>query len=168
MFSMTVLFLLSTTIYLTKDKIVNAIDNIKELISVISTQYESKAMICYVTVKTIIEYEKKKLETYLKNINTRKLNKDVYEITYYIGKNKYKILTSVKRGPSLISKIMNENEEDITEAILPYFGPRGLFHYSQIITPRLLDLKKLTIVKTCGQKVTFEENDIVSYLTYIN
>jgi hypothetical protein len=55
---------------------------------------------------------------------TKKIGKNLYEVTYEINNKKYKMIVKPYLGPSPVIQVSNENLEDVTDIILPYLGPR--------------------------------------------
>lgn len=74
----------------------------------------------------------------------KKLKKNLYEITYFIGETEYKLRTSKKRGPKKIMLALNEDGTDVTDLMESYSGPCEDFH-GQLYTPEDLGFKQLHI-----------------------
>jgi hypothetical protein len=77
--------------------------------------------------------------------NVKRIDNKTYEITYYINKQKYILITKVKGGPNPINNITDENNKDITSRVLPYLGP-GMDLYRGTVkklTPKYLNTKQI-------------------------
>ena len=77
--------------------------------------------------------------------NVKRIDNKTFEITYYINKIKYVLVTRIKRGPNSINRISDENDEDITNLVLPYLGPNIDCHHNsnKRITPNFFGKKQL-------------------------
>jgi hypothetical protein len=80
-------------------------------------------------------------------------------ITYYFyGGKMYKIFIVPTRGPSKISRILDENDNDRTEEIQKFMGPGYDFHNIPY-TPSFFDCKKLVFIDNDENKTIFEQDD---------
>lgn len=58
------------------------------------------------------------------NKSVKRIDKNKYEIEFYIDDNLYKIILHRKSGPKVgIRKVVTSDGLDITEQIKPYYGP---------------------------------------------
>ena len=57
------------------------------------------------------------------NNSVVKIDKNTYEVSYIINDKLYKMIIKPKRGPIPILSVINENNNNITDEILPYLGP---------------------------------------------
>lgn len=62
------------------------------------------------------------------NTMCKMINKSLYEVTYSIHDNEYKIMIRHKNGPPNEFIILDENGYTCTDEILPYMGPLYDFH----------------------------------------
>lgn len=85
----------------------------------------------------------------------RHVKKNHYEIQYVLHDNLYKIKTQVKRGPSSILRVMDHQQNDITEEMRSYWGPNEDFH-GQSIRPFDLGYEKIRIELRHGKEKEFE------------
>jgi len=92
------------------------------------------------------------------NKSVKKIDKKTYEITYKINNKFYKFRQIVKRGPCPFTKIVDENDRDITDIIKLYAGPCYNFH-NQSITPKYFDCKRIMICYNNDSKIIFREDD---------
>lgn len=73
--------------------------------------------------------------------NVLQLDKKRYLLTYTIKGKNYKYITTVKKGP-FMDRFTDENDTDVTENILSYYGPQRDWH-NNIYTPHSLGYKSL-------------------------
>lgn len=88
--------------------------------------------------------------------NLKVIDRQSYELTYYHGAQRYKVIFPRKRGPRKITSVSTQEEENITEKIFEAMGPCGNFH-GVPTTPHLLGFPK-------GFKVSYRTGEIVYVL----
>lgn len=115
----------------------------------------------YLLVKIFLKY------VYLKCLQqlyqtVRHVRRNHYEIQYILHDNVYKIQTKVKRGPSNIERIMDHQNNNITEEVRSYLGPNEDFH-GQLIRPFDLGYEKLHVEFRNGDESSFETNDLIVF-----
>jgi hypothetical protein len=54
----------------------------------------------------------------------KKIGKNLYEVSYKINNNQYKMIVEQKRGPHPVLQIVDDNMEDVTDVVIPYLGHR--------------------------------------------
>jgi hypothetical protein len=89
----------------------------------------------------------------------KKIDKDIYEITYVISGKIYKMRVKPKRGPSIYEKIENEKGENVTE-LLSFFGPH--FKNSLKLSPSSFNHEKLVFYTIYDENMIFEKHDIIN------
>lgn len=130
----------------------------KELKEMVSSQYTSTFDIYRVSYQMLLKAMYQDVLSYFDNRVVQK-NKKVYEITYYIEGQKYKLPIKVRRGPSKIMDANNENQECILLELKEYLSPNGSLDNS-LVTPKYLGYQKV-IITTMGGDKTFEENETI-------
>jgi hypothetical protein len=93
------------------------------------------------------------------NKTVRKLDKNTYEVTYCISGKVYKFNTKARRGMSDVLQIVS-GDQDVTEEIEPFLGPKGDFHGFEY-TPSGFEYSTLTFNMVDGNVITFSENEIL-------
>ena len=91
------------------------------------------------------------------NKTVKKIGFDKYEISYVIKGRLYKLRVKPTKMPKIL-QVIDENDEDITEDLLPYFGPDEKFH-GTIYKPIDFRRKMLTFNMADGNVFDFEEKD---------
>ena len=99
------------------------------------------------------------LVQYLDN-SLKKIGKNKYELKYVINGKLYKKIIIPERGPLPIISITNENDDDITEHILPYIGPNNNFH-NENFSPNFFGYKKLLFEMCNGNIKIFKDYEII-------
>jgi len=88
----------------------------------------------------------------------KKIDGKNYEITYLIQGKIYKMVITPIRGPAPILQVRDEKDDDITEKILPYLGPRHDWHGCKF-TAKNFGFEKITFELADGSAKVFEKND---------
>lgn len=91
------------------------------------------------------------------------INNNIYDIQYVVKGQLYKIRFKVPISPSLILLITDEDNNDVTNDILPYIGPDNNFHGIKY-TPKSFNKKKLIFETINGDELTFSEDDTIIIL----
>jgi hypothetical protein len=94
------------------------------------------------------------------NKSVKKIDKHTYEITYSIGGKIYKFNTGCKKGMGSVLQIIDDNNNDVTEKIEPYFGPMENFHKNDY-SPSTFECKTLTFNYSDGSTKTFNEHETI-------
>ena len=97
--------------------------------------------------------------SFLQKINktVKQIDRKTYEISYVINGTLYKLISQVRFGPIPILQIIDDEENDITENVLPYMGPAYNWHGSKI-SPDFFGHKTLTFELSDGTEYTYAYN----------
>jgi hypothetical protein len=128
--------------------------------NLVSSHHKDLISIYRISIKMIFQALYLALIQYLNNSVT-KIDKNTYLVEYVVGGKVYKMIVLPKKGPSPIIQIRDHNEKDITDYILPYFGPNYDWHHVGII-PQFFACEKMTFELDDGSQKIFDE------LEYIN
>jgi len=129
----------------------------KKINSLVSTQYESNYDIIFISLKMITQAIYLSFIQYLSN-TVRKIDKNMYEVEYLIGGKLYKMIVIPKKGPNPILQVRNEDDTDITDFIIPYYGPNYDWHNIQVF-PQLFGCKEMTFELSDGSEKVFGKLD---------
>lgn len=94
---------------------------------------------------------------------TKKLNKKKYEVTYNINDKEYKLIITHSSLPHNLNKIVNENNEIVTDKLLPYLGPEYNWHFTKF-TPSFFGYKKLIFYHLDGSETLYDSNTVLEKL----
>ena len=94
------------------------------------------------------------------NLSVLKLKDDTYEISYVLEGVDYKLLVTQIKGPALVEYVEDENQNDITDKIIPYLGPKNDWH-NQVYNPSLLGHCKLTFYLSNGEEISFTDDETI-------
>ena len=97
--------------------------------------------------------------------SVKRINKKTYKVQYTVENKPYTMFVKVKRGPKKIWQIYDQNNVDITNDILPYFGPNSDWHGCKYISPGLLGYEKIKFVD-CDLTKEFQDNQIIDIDLY--
>ena len=128
--------------------------------NLVSTQHKDLVSIYGISIKMIFQALYLALIQYLNN-SVKKLDKNTYLVEYIIKGKVYKMIVIPTRGPSPIIQIRDHTEKDITDYILPYFGPNYDWHRVGII-PQFFACEKMTFELDDGTQKIFNELDYIN------
>jgi len=131
----------------------------KKITSLVSTTHKSQISIYYVSIQMIFKALYLSFIQYLNN-SVKRIDKNTYEVEYVINEKLYKMIVIPKKGPISFIEIRDENDIDMTEFILPYYGPNYDWHSIGII-PQFFKCKKLTFEMDDGTQKIFDELDYI-------
>ena len=131
----------------------------QKITKLVSSHNETILSIYTISIKMICQALYLSLLQYLNNSVT-KIDKNTYEVKYVLGGKMYRMVVIPKKGPSHIIQIRDEYEEDITEHILPYYGPNYDW-YSINFIPQFFNCKKMTFELDTGEEKIFEELEYI-------
>jgi len=87
------------------------------------------------------------------NNTVQKSGRSAYEVTYVIKGKTYKMIVEPVRGPAPVVMVTNERDEDVTDHVVPYLGPRYDWHQSQIPIS-FFNCETLTMELADGEETT--------------
>ena len=131
----------------------------KRLNKLVSTKYKSPLMINWISFIMVCESLYLKIILYLNN-SVKKLDKNKYEVSYIINGKFYKMVTTTARGPIPVIQIMNEDNIDVTEYIIPYMGPNNDWHNRKYF-PDFFNYKSLIFELSNGERKTFNHSETI-------
>lgn len=131
----------------------------KKINNLVSSHHENLISVYGISIKMIIQALYLALIQYLNNY-VKKLDKNTYLVEYIIGGKIYKMIVLPKRGPNTILQIRDHTEKDITDEILPYFGPNYDWHNVSVI-PQFFNCEKMTFELDDGTQKIFNELDYI-------
>ena len=131
----------------------------KKINRLVSSHRESYTDIYAISFQMILQAMKQSCIQYL-NDSVKKLDKNTYEVSYVIKGNLYKMLVIPKKGPAPILQIRNESNTDITEYILPYYGPCYDWHSVGVI-PQFFKCKEMIFEMSNGDEKKFNELEYI-------
>ena len=148
----------SSIIFIYRKNIIDKYERFNSLYNVVSLHHNNRFFILYQTLNIVcksIIIHVLNYDLFRSNNKVKKIDRNLWEITYEINRKKYKMVVKPDRGPSDIRKIYDNNNVDITEYIGGYLGPNNDFHKSEILTPEFFNLKSIVIEKNDGSVKTF-------------
>ena len=146
---------------ITKNVLTNKYNQFKELCELVSTQYKSPYMVFYVSLSMIAKMYKMLFFQWINN-SIEIINKKQVVVSYILNGSLYKFLVYKRNGPLDILMIIDENRTDVTDQILPFYGPNQNWH-GQKFKPDFWKKKLLIFKFNNGEKdVLFNRDDIIS------
>jgi len=151
----------SKTHLVIKDAIVKNCNKFRNLNSLVATSETGVFKIVYVSLKLVVNACYISFIQYMNSSVRPAKGGKAYELTYVINGRLYKMIVTPIRGPTPFMKISNDSEEDVTDIVLPYMGPRYDWHYREF-TPSFFGYKSITFELSNGKKRTYEESESFS------
>lgn len=115
--------------------------------SIFSIYYNTFLLVIYTVHQMVLQNVQQTVE---------KINTKTYKVRYTVENKPYTMFVKVKRGPKKIWHIYDQNNVDITDDILPYFGPAVDWHGCEYVSPELLGYEKIKFV---DREITKEFHD---------
>lgn len=88
-------------------------------------------------------------------------NKSIITIPYKINNKDYILVTKVKKGPMRFVAVRDENDQNITDLVLPYYGPNHDWHGYTFI-PQFWGRQKLEFELITGEKLVFTQDQPIT------
>lgn len=139
----------------------------KELYQLVSTKYKTRdcgtrlkilwwslVILCQALYITIIQT--------LNNSVVKKTSSNTYEIRYVLSGKIYKLVVIPKKGPKNVLQVIDDNNQDITNLIVPYLGPAEDWHSSKF-KPSFFNRKTLTFNLSSSDDVTFTQDEEIKF-----
>lgn len=133
-----------------RDNITNTCKKINMVYQLMPTN--NKGRMCTTLTKGVMNVIYIKILQYFNS--TIKRVKNGYEITYVIGRKPYKLVVKPKRGPPPVLQIINDKNEDVTDEIIPYMGPRYDWHGTKF-SPNYFNYETITFNDGDGGEVFY-------------
>ena len=97
------------------------------------------------------------LQSVLNEWSIKEIEKNIYEVTIMLNNKIIKILVRVKKGPSKILQIINDDNEDVTNALQPYYN------YKYInCTPDVYGYKSVEVLYVDGFENTIRGEETIN------
>ena len=147
-----------TNLYMKYERAINFINKRKTALPLVE-----KLFIIYTFVKFMGSILYTQVVQYMySNLRFDKTNKR-YELDYTIGGSNYTLIVDSKTNTSNIICIINEEDEDVTDKIMPYLGPSCDWH-GKIISPYYFGMNSITFELSNGKSKTYEKNSFMTIL----
>lgn len=95
------------------------------------------------------------------NKSIKKIDNNTYELSYAVNGKIYKMIIIPNRGPSSVLQVIDDNNDDITDFILPYLGPKENWHGFRGFTPSFFKRKSLTFNMMSTEKTFYNDETMV-------
>lgn len=142
-----------------KNDVVEKYKKFRELNKLVSRQYKTIGMILYVSISMVIKmYWLNFLQWTNKSIEF--LNKKDIVVSYILHGKLYKVLLKSKKGPEMVLLVTDENDEDVTDLVIPYIGPNNDWHHNTF-NPSFWNKKILNFELCSGDKLSFKEDQTI-------
>jgi hypothetical protein len=96
------------------------------------------------TSKMVFQLMCIEIVNYFKHDSTRRVDKNTYEVSYELNSKSYKMLITPHRGPPRVIQVIDHDNIDITELVLPYLGPKFDWH-GHFIKPSFFNITSMSL-----------------------
>lgn len=131
----------------------------KQLNTLVSAKHGKKYMIILVSIAMILKMLYLNFIQYLNN-SVKKIGKNMYEVSYVVNGKFYKMIVSPTRGPAQILQVTDQDNNDVTDDILSYVGPRYDWHNTKF-SPNFWGYTSLTFQMHDGNEVFINKDDFL-------
>ena len=160
MYTITGVFIYFDGYKISKNIVVSRYNKLKNLKDLVSTRNKNMFIIFWICLSLIFKSLYINMCQKL-NRSVIQIDKNSYEITYVISGHIYKIYVKPVRGPKPVILITDENEEDVTDIVVPYLGPHANCH-GNIHTPLFFKREKLIFELSDGNSLQFNVNNPIT------
>lgn len=164
LFYMFVLFLISflytiNTHLIIKENIGGKYNKWRKLNSLVSTRESVRYKIFIKSMQILLHTLYISFIQYM-NTSIRKLDGKTFELTYVIEGKIYKLIIVPKRGPAPVLQVIDETNDDVTDYILPYMGPKYNWHNNEV-KPSFFNYQSLSFQLMDGTEKTYNYDEIM-------
>jgi Family of unknown function (DUF5772) len=130
-----------------------------QLNKLVATQHSSRFMVLYVSILMVIkmwwmnflQYSNNTIEIY---------DKKSVNISYILDGRLYKLYVKRRRGPVLVLLVTDENNEDVSDLVIPYMGPERNWH-NTVFTPNFWNKENLTFELSSSETKKFNRHESI-------
>ena len=97
------------------------------------------------------------IQTLLNNWCVKEIEKNIYEVSFILNNKLIKVLVKVKKGPSKIMCVINDNNEDVTTIIQPFYN----YKYVEC-TPDVYNYKSVEVLYTDGFEKIVRGEEVIN------
>lgn len=134
-------------------------NKMSSLYQLVSTTHSGKLNILYVSgailLKACYYFMLQKI-----NKSVVKVDKNKYELTYFLNNKFYKINVYIKKGPKRVIQVYDNDLNDITDIMEPYLGPNEDFH-KPTLTPESFNTESVTFNLADGTNISFYNKEYI-------
>jgi len=147
-------------------------------LAIVAVQYEGLSMLYayhYAQEKSVVRSLQKTASTvawmaylvaYQKIAkNLEKKGKNEYDVHYMLGNRLYKVRVHTHKGPRCkqVLQVIDEGDNDVTSAVLPYLGPLEDWH-GKTYTPADLGSQLLIFNMASGKTLCFHKDQAIRFV----
>jgi hypothetical protein len=132
-------------------------DKFRQLNSLVSTRYKNIAKIIWISLCMIAQMYWIRFLQWA-NSNIEHIDKKTAIISYVLNGKLYKIIVHQKRGPGSVAFVIDENQEDVSDMVIPFLGPNDDWHKTEF-NPNFWKKKTLTFFLASEEEKTFDSEE---------
>jgi hypothetical protein len=140
-----------------KEIIVDKYTRFRELNKLVKTQHDNPVTVLFVSIGMVAKMYWMNFIQWADN-SLEKIDRKTVVISYIINGKLHKILVRVKKGPENIILVLDENDNDVSEEVIPYIGHNDGWNLS----PKFWKRNKLVFKLSNGDTKTFERDQVIT------
>jgi hypothetical protein len=129
----------------------------REVNHLVSSRYKSLATIIWVSCSMIAKMYWMNIVQWANTVVEHIDSKNVI-ISYVVHGKLYKMHVKMRRGPTQVLLVTDQNGDDVTDEVLPFFGPAQDWH-GRSYTPSFWTRNLLNFEMASGEAKMFKENE---------
>lgn len=137
----------------------NKYRSFQKLNGLVSKEGMSKCKACRVSMSMIMKCMYLYFIQYMNN-SVVQVRKNVYDVSYIIGNNKYIMRVKRPKGPNPVMLAYDEDDNDVTDMVHSYLGPHRDWHGNQF-TPSMFGVESITL-ETINNSVSYGPDEVLT------
>jgi len=131
----------------------------RDLNKLVASKYKPISMILWVSLCMVAKMYWMNFLQWCNNSIEHIDNKTVV-ISYVLQGKLYKIVVKPRKGPNSVLLVLDEENNDISDLVLPFLGPNQDWHKKEF-TPHFWGKKTISFELSTGEQKTFSEHDTI-------
>ena len=142
--------------------IVKKYTQFRELNRFVAKRYKPISKILWVSMSLVAKMYWLQFLQWMNN-SVQTINPRTTVISYVLYGKMYKIVVRPRKGPSGVLLVLDQNDNDVSDLVIPYIGPGQDWHRWEF-TPSFWGYKSLTFELSSGETRTFSEQDTINLI----
>jgi hypothetical protein len=147
-------------IFLYREKVKNTYHKLVQLNNIVGKRHKGFRKTIFNAIDIIYKQSLFNLSNWLNN-SIEKVDKNTSILTYILERRLYKIVLDHRRGPPIVLLVTDENEEDVTNSIIPFLGPKRDWH-KRDFSPKFWNKSQLSFELSNGENKVFKGEEIIN------
>lgn len=142
-----------------REHIVSKYRQFRELNKLVATTYKPFSQILWVSICMVAKMYWINFLQWSNN-TICKIDAKTVVVSYVLNGRLYKLVVTPRKGPNNVLLVLDNDNNDISDLVLPYMGPNQDWHRKEF-TPYFWNKKSITFELSTGEQKTFTEHDTI-------